>query len=62
MIIEVIVSPTGETRVQTKGFIGSGCRDASRFLEDALGTCIGEQLTSEFHQTTAQRQSAQERP
>ena len=62
MTIEVIVSPTGETSVQTKGFIGSGCRDASRFLEDALGARISEQLTNEFHQTTAQRQSAQERP
>ena len=61
-MIEVIVSPTGETNVETKGFAGSSCRDASRFVEEALGKRIGEQLTSEFHQTTAQRQSAQERP
>ena len=60
-VIEVVVSPTGETKIQTTGFIGSGCRDASRFLEDALGASIGEQLTNEFHQTAAQRQSAQER-
>ena len=31
--IEVIVSPTGETKIETKGFIGSSCRDASRFIE-----------------------------
>ena len=35
-IIEITVSPTGETRVQTKGFTGSGCRDASRYVEAAL--------------------------
>ena len=35
--IEVIVSPTGETRIETKGFAGSSCRDASRFIEQSLG-------------------------
>ena len=34
-IIEVIVSPTGETQVQTKGFTGASCRDASQWA--ALG-------------------------
>ena len=48
-IIEVIISPTGEASVQTKGFTGSSCRDASRFLEEALGVSTGEQLTSEFY-------------
>ncbi len=48
-IIEVIVSPTGETKIETKGFAGSGCRDASRFVEEALGQPVGEQLTAEFH-------------
>ena len=48
-IIEVIVSPTGETKVETKGFTGAGCRDASRFLEAALGLRASEQLTAEYH-------------
>lgn len=51
--IEIIVSPTGETRVETKGFSGSGCREASRFIEQALGQRIDEQLTAEFHGSTA---------
>ena len=59
--IEVIVSPTGETSVQTKGFAGSSCRDASKFIEDALGQRAGERLTSEFHQTADQQQRAVER-
>jgi hypothetical protein len=47
--IEVIVSPTGETKIETRGFAGASCRDASRFVEEALGQRLGEQLTAEFH-------------
>ena len=53
--IEIVVTPTGETKVETKGFTGSSCRDASRFIEQALGQSTGEKLTAEFHQ----RQSAE---
>ena len=49
--IEVIVSPTGETKLETHGFADSECRAASQFLEQALGAAVGEQLTAEFHQT-----------
>jgi Protein of unknown function (DUF2997) len=59
-IIELIVSPTGETKIETKGFTGSSCRDASRFIEEALGQRKSEQLTPEFHQTSGSQQSAQE--
>ena len=31
--IEIIVTPEGKTSVQTLGFTGSSCRDASRFIE-----------------------------
>lgn len=48
--IELTVSPKGETRVETKGFTGGSCREASRFLEQALGTRTSETLTAEFHQ------------
>ena len=59
-LIEITVSPTGETRVQTKGFTGGECRDASRFMEEALGPRVSETLTTEFHQTTHQPQVAQQ--
>ena len=39
-LIEVIVSPTGQTRVETKGYAGAECRQASQFLEQALGVDI----------------------
>lgn len=52
--IEITVSPTGQTQVQTKGFSGSSCRQASTFIEQALGQSTGEQFTAEFHQRSAQ--------
>ena len=59
-VIEVIVSPTGETTVQTKGFAGSDCLQASKFLEEALGTVTVEQRTAEFYQTTPTGQHIQQ--
>lgn len=35
--IEIIVTPTGQTSLQTLGFTGASCQQASRFLEQALG-------------------------
>lgn len=51
--IEITVSPRGETTVQTRGFAGESCREASRFVEQALGSRMSETLTSEYHQTTS---------
>jgi hypothetical protein len=58
--IEVIVSPKGETKIETRGFAGSSCQAASRFLEQALGTRSAEQLTSEFYQPAIQSQPLQQ--
>jgi hypothetical protein len=54
--IEITVSPQGQTKVETKGFSGSECREASRFLELALGRITGETLTAEFHQNQSVHQ------
>lgn len=48
--IEIIVSPKGETRVETKGFAGGECREASRFVEEALGKREQERMTPESYQ------------
>lgn len=58
--IEIIVSPEGQTRVETKGFSGSDCRAASRFIEQALGARLHEQVTAEFYATQPQQQNLQE--
>ena len=58
--IEIIVAANGETRVVTKGFSGGECRQASKFLEQALGQRTSETLTAEFYQQTQQHNRVQE--
>ena len=48
--IEITVGPAGETKVETKGYGGGECREASRFLEQALGRRAAEALTAEYYQ------------
>jgi hypothetical protein len=47
--IQITVSPTGGTKIETTGFTGSACQDATRALEAALGATANEQMTSEFY-------------
>ena len=58
--IEIIVQPDGQTRLQTQGFTGSQCRQASQFLEEALGKRTSEELTSEFYQSQSTQENVQE--
>ena len=60
MKIEIIVGPKGESRLETKGFGGNSCREASRFIEQALRQQTGEQLTAEFHQAPSVQQTNQQ--
>ncbi len=55
-IIEVTVSPTGEATVQTKGYAGSECQQASKFIEQDLGVVTQEAKTMEFFVPTEQQQ------
>ena len=55
-IIEIVISPDGQTTVETKGFQGESCREASRFMEESLGRHVGEKLTAEFHQKSSLQQ------
>ena len=48
--IEITVSPEGGVSVKTTGYTGSSCRDASRFIEQALGTIGRESLLPEYFQ------------
>jgi hypothetical protein len=49
-VIEITVDSKGRTKVETRGFTGGECREASKFIEEALGQSTGEKLTSEFYQ------------
>jgi hypothetical protein len=57
--IKITVTPTGETKVQTLGFIGRTCKLASAFLEKALGNVISDRPTNtaEEHQCQNKCQS-----
>jgi hypothetical protein len=55
-VIEVTVSPQGETTVQTRGYSGAGCREASRFLEQTLGLTTADTPTPEFFEATTAEQ------
>jgi hypothetical protein len=59
-LIEVIVSPTGETTVQTKGYAGNECFHASRFLEQALGVTVSDRPSPEFYQSLTRTIEAQQ--
>jgi hypothetical protein len=48
--IEVIVSASGEIKIDAVGFKGADCEQATRFLEEALGTVQQKQRKPEFHQ------------
>ena len=59
-IIEVTVSPKGESKIETKGLVGGECRQVSRYMEEALGVRANEKLTAEFYQQLTVGQSIQE--
>ena len=59
-IIEIIVSPQGETRLETKGFSGASCQDASGFIESALGEKLSDRPTAERYQASAGREQDHE--
>jgi Protein of unknown function (DUF2997) len=48
-IIEITVDTKGQTSVVTRGFIGGECREASKFIEQALGQRTDEKLTADFY-------------
>ena len=59
-IIEVTITSKGETTVQTKGFSGGDCLQASKFLEQALGIATTDRKTAEFFQGAVNQQHVQQ--
>jgi hypothetical protein len=57
-LIEVVVSPQGETTVQTHGYGGGDCLLASKFLEQALGLAVTDRKTAEFYRIVETEQHA----
>jgi hypothetical protein len=59
-VIEVTVSAKGETTIQTRGFSGGECLQASKFLEQALGISTADRKTPEFFQGATTEQHVQQ--
>ena len=48
--IEVLVSPSGDISIEGVGFSGPSCEQATKFLEEALGTVSNKAKKPEYHQ------------
>ena len=48
--IEVLVSATGEIKIDAVGFKGTDCDHATKYLEEALGTVGTKIKKPEYHQ------------
>ena len=59
--IEIIVDSKGATTLQTRGFAGTTCREASRWLEAVVGQVLTDQATPEFYQSQDNSARAQQR-
>jgi hypothetical protein len=59
-VLEVTVSPTGETTVQTRGYAGADCLQASKWLEQALGVVGTDHKMAEYYQSMPADQHVQQ--
>lgn len=59
--IEMTFSPEGEVTLKTEGFAGKECQEASRFLEQALGSIAQETLTGEYYKVQIKDRQEQKR-
>jgi len=53
--IEIIIQPTGEIAIEAVAFKGADCEQATRFLEEALGTVASRTKKPEYHQRSRVR-------
>jgi hypothetical protein len=51
--IELVFTPEGEVRLQTRGLKGKTCLTETESLEKALGTVKERERTSEYYQQPA---------
>lgn len=60
-VIEIVIKPDGTATVEVKsGPGGSRCVEATKFLEEALGTVEKRSLKGEFYQAQERKVRVQE--
>lgn len=57
--IILTVDIDGKTKLETKGFKGKACLQASKFLEDALGQNILDRFKDEYYEFDGVRNTNQ---
>jgi hypothetical protein len=57
--IDVLISPEGAITLDAVGYTGSTCEEATRFLEESLGTVGRKQRTRDYYR---RQQNQQENP
>jgi hypothetical protein len=57
--ISIMVGTDGAVEIETTGFSGKSCKDATAGLEKALGVTKEVSLKREYHQQVRQQQRAQ---
>ena len=57
----ITFAPDGQAKVETHGFDGQSCQDASKFLETALGQKTAEQFKPEFFTSNTHSQQLEVR-
>lgn len=56
--INVTIGPGGEIEIETKGFKGRACIDATKDLLKALGKVTSDTPTREIHEAERQKERA----
>jgi hypothetical protein len=49
-MIKISISPKGVTTIDVDGVKGTGCKDLTRKLENALGSTTKEKLKGEYYE------------
>ncbi len=57
--IQITVDLDGEVTIKAEGFVGRECKDATLFIEKALGSVTGRTLTGTYYQTKTENRLQQ---
>ena len=54
--IKIIIAPDAKVTIETSGFAGSSCADATKAFEEALGAASKRDYKPEFYQSEENQQ------
>lgn len=57
--IQITLDLDGEVTIKAEGFVGRECKEATRFVENALGSVTSRTLTGAYYQTQTENRLQQ---